>query len=355
MKAWVSFVPALACAVGLACTGPKGDKGDQGDPGAQGAQGTPGAAGAPGAAAPGGNNLVLWGSDPARWVQSSGAPSTVAANNADVIEGDASFEFNVPAGTQGGFFIYGDYIAVDPRQIYRGIISVKLVNGAGDFSAGVEAYDKAKMRLDANDTQSAVYFMAFNQTLTTGTWTNFTGVVVGEGAGLDQFPVGTRYIRPIVVVNRANIGTTLVDALKIEPDHNIRTIARWQGYQQDATDNGVLSGHSVTIRKLGRSTGLRVTWSDNFRVSGNGLCCRWEVLFNGASCTNPGGIYFDKYEGGISSNRHDPSSFSGTCMNVAPGNVTVSTRVGPVPGCTNGDCYTGWASGLASFEVEEVR
>lgn len=342
----------------LACKGEKGDKGDPGGQGLQGAQGVAGPTGPQGPQglpAPGGNNLMLWGSDPAKWAQVSGAPSTVIANTTDMVEGDSSFEFNVPGGTEGASFLYGDYIPVDPRQNYRGTITVKLVNGAGDFSAGFEAYDQGKVRLDANDGLTADYFIAHDEVLSTGVWTTFTGVVVGEGASLDQFPVGTRFIRPIVVVNRANIGTTLVDAFKISVDTEIRSIARWQGYAEDIQDNGPITGRSVTIRKLGRSTGLRVTWSDNFRVRGTSKGCRWEVLFNGASCTSPGGLYFDKYEGETNSNRHDPSSFVGTCFGLAPGAITVSTRVGSTPGYSPSDCDTGWFSQFASLEVEEVR
>lgn len=346
---------AAAALVSLACAGSKGDKGDQGDPGIQGPTGPAGTPGVNGTPAPGGNNLILWGSDPSKWSQAAGAPSTATANTTDVIEGDASFEFNVPAGTQGGYFVYGDYIAVDPRVTYVGALSVKLVNGAGDFSAGVEAYDKTKTRLDANDTQRAVFFMANQKTLTTGAWTDFTGVVVGEGTGLDQLPAGTRFIRPVVFVNRNNIGTTLVDALRITPDYGIRKIARVQGYSSDGTDNGLLAGRSLAYQKLGRSTGLRVTWSDNFRVSVNNTACRWEVLFNGVSCTSPGALVLDKYEGNTSSNRHDPSSFVGTCFGLAPGNVTVATKVYPTPGYTGSDCHTGWNYQLFSIEVEEVR
>jgi hypothetical protein len=63
----------------------------------------------------------------------------------------------------------------------------------------------------------------------------------------------------------------------------------------------------------------------------------------------------DKYEGGTNSNRHDPSSFFGTCSGLAAGNVVVSTRVGPTPGYSVTDCATGWNGQLASLEVEEVR
>jgi hypothetical protein len=100
---------------------------------------------------------------------------------------------------------------------------------------------------------------------------------------------------------------------------------------------------------------LRVTWSDNFRVMVLNKACRWEVLFNGSPCPNPGGLYFDKYEGNTSSNRHDPSTFTGTCLGVASGMVTVTTRVGPSPNYSGSDCDTGWQSQLASLEVEEVR
>lgn len=134
----------------------------------------------------------------------------------------------------------------------------------------------------------------------------------------------------------------------------IRAIARTQGYISDSTDNGLLTGRSLSFAKQLGSTGLRVTWSDNFRVTVNNNACRWEVLFNGASCTNPGALVFDKYEGNTSSNRHDPNTVVATCFGRAAGSVTITTRVGPVPGYTGPDCHTGWASGLFSIEVEEV-
>lgn len=133
-----------------------------------------------------------------------------------------------------------------------------------------------------------------------------------------------------------------------------RNVARWQGYANDGTDNGVLSGRTVTYPKKAPGTGLRVLWSDNFRVFNNNTACRWEIVFNGASCTSPGGIFFDKYEGNTASNRHDMATVMGACYGLPPGPVVVSTRVGPTPGATTGDCYTGWNGQLVSLEVEEV-
>jgi len=272
-----------------------------------------------------------------------------------MVEGDSSFEFNVPpgSGTQGAWFVYGDFVAIDPRLTYRGSVSAKLVTGAGDFSAGYMAFDAAKAALAANGGGSASYFIASNSVLTIGNWTNFMGVVSGEGTGPTQFPVGTRFIRPIVVVNRDNIGITRVDAMRISPDHAIRTIARWQGYLPDDQDNGALSGRTVTLTKLVGGTGLRVTWCENFRVIGVNAC-QWEVLFNGASCPNPAPLIFSKQEALASQNDHDPSTVVGTCFGLPAGPVTISTKVGPVAGYAAApNCYTGWIQ-TSSLEVEEV-
>lgn len=132
-------------------------------------------------------------------------------------------------------------------------------------------------------------------------------------------------------------------------------VARWQGYLIDGQVNGALQGRSVVYPKKAASTGLRVLWSDNFRVHGTSTACRWEVLFDGAPCTNPGGVYFDKYEGDTGSNRHDMATVMGTCYGLAAKSVTVSTRVGPSPKVAVGECYTGWNNQLVSLEVEEVN
>ncbi len=153
------------------------------------------------------------------------------------------------------------------------------------------------------------------------------------------------------------IGTADIGNARLEVNGDlIRTIARFQSYTAgDGTDSGALIGRNVSYTKRRADTGLRVSWSDNFRVVGNTQACRWEVLFNGVSCTSPGPIVFDKYEGGTSSNRHDPATVFGTCFGLAAGTVNVTTRTTTVPGYGVGDCYTGWNGQLVSFEVEEVR
>jgi len=148
-----------------------------------------------------------------------------------------------------------------------------------------------------------------------------------------------------------------ISGSKILPDFGnqaiIRQISRVQGYIGDGMDNGGLFGRALTFVKTQSNTGLRVSWSDNFRVFGEGKACRWEIKFNDISCTNPGGLYFDKYESSTD-NSHDPSSFFGTCFGLAAGTYTIRGYVGPTPGFSGSDCYTGYSSQLFSIEVEEV-
>lgn len=354
------FWLCLAVAVLGACkgepgpTGPQGPQGDIGPQGPTGPQGDIGPQGPQGVPGPGGYNIIHWGSNLAAWSFVEGTQATITRNTTDVKEGDSSFDLEVSTGTTGAVYTYGDFIPIDPTLIYQGRVSVKLVLGAGTFSAGYLAYDAAKNPLPGNGGTYG-HFIANDVVLTAGNWINLLGLISGEGTNLDQFPVGTRFIKPLIAVNSSNVGTTRVDAFSISPDGSIRTIARWQGYGNDETDNGALPGRRVTFVKRLNSTGLRVSWNDNFRVMGTGTACRWEIVFNGASCTNPGGLVFDKYEGNTGSNRHDLASVFGTCFGLNAGTVTVSTRVGPTPGYAVTDCYTGWKGQLSSIEVEEVR
>lgn len=135
----------------------------------------------------------------------------------------------------------------------------------------------------------------------------------------------------------------------------IRSIARWQGYGNDNTDNGVLVNRAVSITKQEATTGLRVTWSDNFRTLGAATGCRWEVFFNGQACAAPGALFFNKFDS-TSANHHEPSTFVGTCFLATTGTVNLTTRVNNViSGYGGSDCFTGWNDALASIEVEEVR
>jgi len=217
-----SLVALLLTVIFWGCSGPKGDKGDPGDTGPQGptgATGPVGPQGPPGTPAPGGDNLMRWAPDTSLWVLASGTQGAVSLDNADALEGGSSFDFNVTTGTTGSQYTYGDFLPIDTRRTYSGRISVKLVSGAGTFSAGVLAYDASQTLLGARQ------FIASTASLAQGSWTEFIGTVSGEGTGPGTFPVGTRFVKPEIFVNTGNIGDTKVDAFFIVPAATRATMA----------------------------------------------------------------------------------------------------------------------------------
>ena len=206
-------------------------------------------------------------------------------------------------------------------------------------------------------------------------WTHVIGSY--DGVGIRTFVNGmltsyTPYPNGIIKTVAANVPlrignraagaeflTARVDEVRVSPTAEGQGVfprfARVQGYINDGTDNGLLAGRELTVAKRVGSTGLRIVWSDNFRVTVNNTACSWEVLFNAAPCAIPGALMFDKYEGATSSNRHDPSTFVGTCFGLAAGSVAVTTRVFQTASHPGGDCFTGWNNQLFSIEAEEVQ
>lgn len=137
----------------------------------------------------------------------------------------------------------------------------------------------------------------------------------------------------------------------------IRSIARVHGNGGGAdagADTGALSTRLLKFSKTRADTGIRVTWTDNTRVTG-GDACRWEIKIDGASCTNPGPLVNDLYFGGVSGmNHHRFATVIETCFGLAAGEHQIQVFVGPVPAYSQGDCYTGWANQYWALEAEEV-
>jgi hypothetical protein len=138
----------------------------------------------------------------------------------------------------------------------------------------------------------------------------------------------------------------------------VRKIARAHGVgPNDDTDTGAIVSRTLAFTKTQEATGIRVGYSDNFRAfSASGVgACRWEIRFNGTSCTVP--IINDLYVGGIpNQSAHRMGSVFGTCFGLPAGNYNVQVYVGPQPAGlqVQADCYTGWYLQYWSIEAEEV-
>jgi len=184
-----------------------------------------------------GRNLIQWGSDLAKWTLDPATTNrTIALNTtaSEVREGDASFTFSSTTIAEPGVIAwYGpEYIPVDPNVVYEGRISAKALNGStigsdftGYFSAGFIPYDSGMNQLAGNGGVNAptVGVLKCSTFLADGiAWTSFsaasfnyyTARITGEGTALNQFPVGTRYIRPCVGTNIVGIGRTVIDSFE---------------------------------------------------------------------------------------------------------------------------------------------
>lgn len=136
----------------------------------------------------------------------------------------------------------------------------------------------------------------------------------------------------------------------------IRSIYHATGKQPDGADTGYVLGRTITIDKKKSATSIRVLYSDNFRVTGTGRACRWEVRFDDASC--PGGIIaWDKYES-LAANDHEFNTIVGYCSGLSVGSHTMKVYVSSSPSYSGCDCYTGWSpdgnSAAWVLEAEEV-
>ncbi|MBI3181329.1 MAG: hypothetical protein HYZ28_04225 [Myxococcales bacterium] len=227
-----------------------------------------------------GDNLVAWVDVAATWNRVVGS-GTVSVITTDHAEGDASFEFTVP-GAGGATYTYGPSFAVAPSQSLQGRVWAKYVAGAGSFSAGVTAYDAAGNALGAR------WFIADSVSLLAGPWIEYVGTISGEGAATNQFPTGTRFVRPTVIVNAGNIGTTRVDGLQL---------FRNQRYQAGAGLS--LSGDTLSLNSAGCTSGQLLKWN------GTGWACQND--------SSP--VYGTQVGGGLSIDGSSNFSLLRTCGN----------------------------------------
>ena len=190
-----------------------------------------------------GRNLIDWQAVATGWQNIGGTQATVTLDSADPVEGDSSFKITVPLSTTSGNLVYGDMIPVEPGRHYKGRISAKMAQGSGPFYAGYVAYNAAQVELAGNGGATGTWgnFLVNGVTLSS-TWQTFTASVSGEGATLNGFPVGTRFIRPLVIVNHGNAGISFVDGFEIYEDESLSI----HNYLAHLSNTGDFTGGSST-------------------------------------------------------------------------------------------------------------
>jgi len=132
----------------------------------------------------------------------------------------------------------------------------------------------------------------------------------------------------------------------------VRKVWASSGYGNDEKNDGQLSDRILKVTKLlGAESALRITYYDNFRVTGNDVAARWEIRIDG-KYTNPS-IHMDRYE--PSANRHYSGTLVGYAQNLQAGTYEIQVWVSTVPGMKSGDVFTGWNQQTWTLEAEEVR
>lgn len=127
-----------------------------------------------------------------------------------------------------------------------------------------------------------------------------------------------------------------------------------QGNQMDGTDSGTVAGRTLNFTKLSPTSRLRITYTDNFRVTGGAASsATWEVKLDGASISPPCAfaVYTTTPSGGP--NLHLPHTLVGYATNAPVGAHTLTITVGATTGFPTSDAFTGWNTTFL-LEVEEI-
>lgn len=127
-----------------------------------------------------------------------------------------------------------------------------------------------------------------------------------------------------------------------------RNISYITAIYPDETDDGYIGNRHLLFNKIMPASRLRITWSDNLRVTGSNVSCQWEVLIDDVA-TSPQlktSLYVDA---GL---MHRQSTLVGYANGVGAGSHTIKVKVSrPLAPAAN--CYTGWESTFL-LEVEEI-
>jgi len=125
------------------------------------------------------------------------------------------------------------------------------------------------------------------------------------------------------------------------------------GRGRDAKSTGIVSGRTLTFKKLYKDSRMRFYYSDNLRTHSGGYnSCRWTLKIDEQPCGSgniAGDVYVHPHD-----NPHRMRSMVGYCDDISAGDHTVEVYVGTTTGYKNPSCYAGWLDSHYLLEAEEI-
>lgn len=119
---------------------------------------------------------------------------------------------------------------------------------------------------------------------------------------------------------------------------------------EDSRDDGFINGRVLDFNKDSANSLLKVTYSDNLRVTTQGSSTQWKIFLDGTETDIFTAIHnFDLGQQNI----HRQSTVIGFLENIPAGPHTLTVRVTPFGGNPY-DAYTGWESTF-TLQVEEIE
>ena len=128
---------------------------------------------------------------------------------------------------------------------------------------------------------------------------------------------------------------------------------------QRENDSGLLPDRTLTFAKAEADTWVRLSYYDSFRAYGGSgappCSCRWELLLDGASCSEEGKIFGEVVS--VVTEQARTATIVGWCKATSAGPLgagdhTVSVQIStPLGTC---DCMTGFNRVTAVVEAEEL-
>ena len=173
-----------------------------------------------------------------------------------------------------------DFIPVDPDydvlQLEAWVHETSSGTEGGNLYFGYAAYDSAQTLITSSPCGTYCYFAASNNNVTAGSWQKYSATTTGEGTVFPNFPVGTKFVRVLALVNYINTSddqVTLIDDISVTRinngplfvGNNFSTSNQKNQFQvtqlftQSDDDFVLQTGGTGRVQLGSASTGLQVT------------------------------------------------------------------------------------------------